>query len=365
MSKTNKFIDEKSSIFLDTLRILASLTVFYFHAYDQWNKLAENQEHSVLYNVAHGAVIVFFVLSGYVIAYTTTNRNRGEIQYASARLGRLYSVLVPALFITALLTVIAKYFDPNLMNSYSRGETWPRLFVSAFFLNEVWFLSAAPPINGPLWSLSFEFWYYVIFGLFLYRNNNWPSYFIIVVACLFAGPKILLLMPVWIFGNLAYHIARIRVNTWPIWLLVFTFISIAIFLVILLPLMPFVAGTSPLFFAGQFVTDWAVGLFVALALALLPLAANLPKKEKSKRLYNLYRKFADITFPIYILHFPLLVTFRSIFGTDYFNLSQMWVAIFTTLTLCIVFGLFTEHYRRKWDKLFLNIFSKLKTVNYI
>jgi peptidoglycan/LPS O-acetylase OafA/YrhL len=53
---------------------------------------------------SHLAVMVFFVLSGCVIAYTTFQRHPGDVQkYIIARLSRLYSVVIPALILTGIL----------------------------------------------------------------------------------------------------------------------------------------------------------------------------------------------------------------------------------------------------------------------
>src|ERR1700679_1574732 len=109
MEKSNgRIIAGSSSIFLDILRIGAAFTVLYIlrigaaftvlyiHAFDRWfPSLAHAQDKPG--EPSHAAVIIFFVLSGYVIAHTTISKNRGAMQYAQARLTRLSSVVIPAL----------------------------------------------------------------------------------------------------------------------------------------------------------------------------------------------------------------------------------------------------------------------------
>src|SRR5205085_7713377 len=75
------------------------------------------------------------------------------------------------------------------------------------FANELWFAVIPPLSNAPSWSIGFEFWYYVIFGA-TYFLNGYIRILAVFILCMVAGPKILLLMPVWFFGVAAYWISR-------------------------------------------------------------------------------------------------------------------------------------------------------------
>ena len=59
------------------------------------------------------AVLVFFVLSGFVVAWVTETKERTLEEYALSRVARLYSVILPALIITAVLDHIAMTIDPS------------------------------------------------------------------------------------------------------------------------------------------------------------------------------------------------------------------------------------------------------------
>lgn len=159
-----RHITGASSVILDSFRIFPALIVLIYHMFMHFLPL--HSFTASLAKCAHAGVVVFFVLSGYVIAYTAIQKNRGGKQYMLARFSRLYSIVIPALAITALAEIIVLFISPEISGSMSRGMTLPRYMLSALLSNELWFISAAPPINGPLWSLSYEFWYYVIFGLF-------------------------------------------------------------------------------------------------------------------------------------------------------------------------------------------------------
>ena len=58
----------------------------------------------------HTAVIVFFVLSGYVIAYVSEVKENNVKAYWASRLSRLYSLAIPAVLLTPMLDVLGSDF---------------------------------------------------------------------------------------------------------------------------------------------------------------------------------------------------------------------------------------------------------------
>jgi peptidoglycan/LPS O-acetylase OafA/YrhL len=351
-------ITGSSSVFLDCVRIGAAFTVLYIHAFDRWFPLSVHDPAKPA-EPSHAAVIVFFVLSGYVIAHTTISKNRGGMEYAQSRLTRLSSVVIPVLLITAIIQFIIGSLNPIMLLSYSRGFSIIRYILSALFINECWFFSAAPPLNGSLWSLSFEFWYYTIFGLWFFRKTGWKSYIIVFVACLFAGPKIILMMPVWLSGYIAYCLPKPFYNLSKAWLFLFICLFLGWLAVSFVPHIPYIIGYKPLYYANQFITDWVVGIFIAAALWILPTGNSL---SKSNKWANRFRGIADLTFPIYVLHFPLLVLYRCLFGYKMNNVVQMWQAIISVIVISSIIGLLLEKQRPLWNKLFKWILSRIKNV---
>lgn len=352
--ETKYVFSNDASLFLDALRLSCSIVVLIVHAYSIWFPVQfKNSPYAD--NIAHGAVIVFFVLSGYVIAFSTSKSNRGKLQYAQARLSRLYSVLIPSLFVTAICEFILHKVDPFLFSQYFRGASLFRYLISGLFCNEIWFFSAAPPINGVLWSLSYEFWYYVIFGFWAYRNNSIMSYLGILVVCLIAGPKILLMMPLWLAGCAAYRVNRFLGTGW---ILVGCFFAAAVLMILLLPSLPFPLGKYPFYFAGRFLTDWVTGLVVAMVFWFIPSGKDVP--AGSIKSNDTFRKLADLTFPIYVLHFPLLVLFRASIDFKINSVSQMILAILTVLIFSSIMGIFVEQKRPFWTNLFKQLFNYFK-----
>ncbi|WCT13833.1 acyltransferase family protein [Mucilaginibacter jinjuensis] len=354
MDKSNlKTISGGSSIFLDCLRLSAALIVLYIHAKDQWFP-AQKQAPNLPGEPSHAAVIAFFVLSGYVIAYTTNTNNRGPIQYAKARLSRLCSMLIPALIITAIISLILRQVDYSLLMSYSRGNSVVRYLLSAIFCNEIWFFSSAPPINIPIWSLSFEFWYYAIFGFWFFKAKGIKAYVLPIIVCLIAGAKILLMMPIWLMGYFAFTIKGLQIDKRVNWILVFILAGLTIGIIMILPPYPGMNRLHFLFYASQFLTDWVIGLFIALTLWLLPSGSKIQSNNITAKVF---RQLADLTFPIYILHYPLLVFWRGIFGFKINNPEQMTHAIITVFFVAVIIGIGLEKQRKYWGFFFDRVFA--------
>ena len=96
------------SLYLDALRFGAAFVVFLSH-YGKFTRgmLWQMQPYG------RTAVMVFFVLSGFVIAWVTETRERTVEDYALSRLARLYSVIVPAFILTAVLDHVAMAINPH------------------------------------------------------------------------------------------------------------------------------------------------------------------------------------------------------------------------------------------------------------
>ena len=88
------------SLYLDGLRFGAALTVFVSH-------YAAGRISGGLFWQVSGygriAVLGFFVLSGFVIAWVTETRERSLEDFALSRAARPYSVIIPAFVITAAI----------------------------------------------------------------------------------------------------------------------------------------------------------------------------------------------------------------------------------------------------------------------
>lgn len=188
------------SIYLDLVRFTAAVLVYLWHS----NQRALVQDILPASSYGHSAVIVFFVLSGYVIAYVTDTKEKTWVSYSASRLSRVLSVTVPAVFLTLLLDTAGRSLYPAIYAQYPYDQLVVRAIGSLLLLNEVWFISITSFSNVPYWSIAFEFWYYVLFALAMFMPPRWRVAAVLGCALL-VGPKIMLLLPIWYAGVLLYR----------------------------------------------------------------------------------------------------------------------------------------------------------------
>ena len=75
----------------------------------------------------------------------------------------------------------------------------------------MWGLKVEVGSDGPYWSLGYEVWYYVIFGVALLAPSRWRVAGTIA-AVIIAGPRIVVLFPLWLAGLGSWWL---RAHGWP------------------------------------------------------------------------------------------------------------------------------------------------------
>src|SRR5215211_9483731 len=97
-------MNKVQSFYIELLRVLAAFHVFIYHVgsikiKDKPYFVSErfNQLFGLEYLTAHYFVLVFFVLSGLLITTSANRRKLSLKDFLVMRLGRLYSVVIPAL----------------------------------------------------------------------------------------------------------------------------------------------------------------------------------------------------------------------------------------------------------------------------
>ena len=197
-----------TSLYLDIVRFVAALTVFFGHAsYGKWTGGLFWQ----FSQFGSRSVDVFFVLSGFVIAYVVDAKEFDARTYAASRMARIYSVALPALLLTFCLNWAGQSIDaaPYISMTDHVSNQVVALFANAGFVNEIWNWHLVFGSNEPYWSMGFEVWYYVIFGIFVFAPGRWrvPG---VIAALAMAGPKIVILFPLWLAGVGCYAVTRAR-----------------------------------------------------------------------------------------------------------------------------------------------------------
>jgi peptidoglycan/LPS O-acetylase OafA/YrhL len=195
------------SLYLDLWRVLAALQVALFHL----GKLdASGLGVGIFNGWGHESVVVFFVLSGFVVSHAANTIDLTFARYASSRISRLYSVVIPCLLLTVMFDSTGQFLSPELYDNINISERSTAPFARGLFallmISESW-VSLKFFSNEGLWSLHYEFWYYAIFGFYFYFSGK-QRVVLVVVAAIISGPRILLLLPVWLLGVAAY--------SWPL-----------------------------------------------------------------------------------------------------------------------------------------------------
>lgn len=141
---------------LQILRFVAAFAVVLFHvgsAYQiKWGY------GSNVFAIGAAGVDIFFVISGFIIAYTT-DATRGAWHFCKRRLVRI----VPLYWILTLGIAAIALIRPELLNStLVNGET---LFKSLFFIPFEKGNGAIQPILFLGWTLNYEMFFYTVYAV--------------------------------------------------------------------------------------------------------------------------------------------------------------------------------------------------------
>ena len=316
-------MNPRLSLWLDGLRVIAAFTVLLSHiAYERYTGTRYGFFRD--YNLGSDAVVIFFVLSGFLIAYAAEMRDRTLPAYAWSRATRLWSVALPALLLTFVLDRLgllinpAAYFAP-FYEPIPLGELLAR---GLSFSNE-WFLdSVRLGSNGPWWSLSYEAGYYALFGAAFFLRGPARIAIMLAVAVLI-GPRPLLLLPVWLSGVVLWRLAaagRLNLGAPLAW--TFAVLPPLAYGASLALDVPHALMNASAQMTGLEVKTWRVltgfsdeilwNSLVAVLMSLhLAGVASLPQRTVSagasaERAAKAVKWLAGGTFSLYLMHYPVL-----------------------------------------------------------
>ena len=258
------------------------------------------------------AVVTFFVLSGFFITKSIVGmveRNDWSWHsYLINRLARLWTVLIPALLLTLMWDQLgisltdSGYYAGEYLAQYERGASPPGIELGLLtLLGNVFFLqnieTSVYGSNFPLWSLSYEFWYYILFPLafipFVTKQRLATRVFNIVLFCLIVlwlPADVLLLGFVWLCGSAVYYINSrhlfVKILHHPL-TLVIAFLVLGLVLTI-----------SRVGILNQgIVVDLMIG--VAFSLVMLGL---IPRKSRQKAYGAVATTSSNMSYSLYLVH---------------------------------------------------------------
>lgn len=202
----------------DQVRGVAALVVAIAHTWQTF--LYPLDKDAVAFQILGGAamwaVATFFLLSGMLIAMSISRRVTSGFSFAAyirARVLRIYPPLIMAVLVTlvcvGLIHALGLYGSESYWlpgdEAVSRERAtvgWLETLSTITLTYKLVPGTEAMLFNGPLWSLVYEFWFYVIAGLFAaaLANRSRAAGICILILCgwmvLLAKPAV----PFWVFG---------------------------------------------------------------------------------------------------------------------------------------------------------------------
>ncbi|MFT4022650.1 MAG: acyltransferase [Flavihumibacter sp.] len=159
---------------LDGLRGVAALTVVCFHLFEVYATSHVDQQ------INHGylAVDFFFILSGFVVGYAYDDRRK--TMTATAFIKRRFIRLHPMVVIGAVIGAIVFYFQG--CEAWDVSKIPVTALLVATLLN-IFMIPAPPayevrglgelyPLNGPAWSLFFEYIGNILYAFFIRKLST-------------------------------------------------------------------------------------------------------------------------------------------------------------------------------------------------
>ena len=209
---------------LDSLRGMAAIVVVIHHVFSLNQLMLKAKLMPSTFNILSWlsdknveAVLFFFLLSGFSIGLSLRDsafNTKGEInQYIYRRTKRIF----PLYWLTLLLSILLLFFNPT---TYNASFSFHNLIGNLLFLQTpdvtgAWFIPYGD--NGPLWSLSYEVFFYIIAVplIFLRRKHfkRWTPLLFTFITFIIALSMItvhkfapnpfasfLALFPIWVIG---------------------------------------------------------------------------------------------------------------------------------------------------------------------
>ena len=121
------------------------------------------------------------------------------------------------------------------------------------------------------------------------------------------------------------------------------------------PQWPQFIGTPPMFFSAAFLSDYIFGL--AIGGVILGVELLWGQRAPAAWIDVPVRKAAAVSFTLYLIHFPLMVTAGAIFPYNPANPWHICAIVAVILTIALALGSWIEPQRRAWTALLSRIFA--------
>lgn len=360
-------------LILDGLRGVAALMVIWYHIFEGYATSPFDQK----FNHGYLAVDFFFILSGFVIGYAYDDRWKKitNLDFFKRRLIRLQ----PMIILGAIFGAISFCIQGSVQWD---GTKISISMVMLATLLSMFLIPVAPgagaevrgngemfPLNGPSWSLFFEYIGYILYALFIRRLPTKALTALVVLAGIALTSFAFInlsgfgnLGAGWSIGGYGYIGGFLRLLfSFSMGLLIsrkfkpikikgaFWICSIA---VIILISAPYIGGKSAM---------WMNCLYDSLCvLIVFPILVytGASGQIKNVRETKVYTFLGDLSYPLYIIHYPLMYLFYSWLWSNKLTFTQTWPIAIAMFFGCIALGylslkLYDEPVRKWLTKKFL------------
>ena len=325
---------------LDCLRGVAALLVIWYHVFEGFATSPIDQR----FNHGYLAVDFFFILSGFVIGYAYDDRWKTSMtikDFIKRRLIRLHPMVVMG----AVLGAITFYIQG--CEKWDGTQVSISMLMLAMLLN-LFLIPAIPgsghevrgngemyPLNGPSWSLFFEYIGNLLYALFIRRMSTKA----LTVLVIFAGIGLasFAISNLSGFGHLGVGWSLLDYNLLGGFLrLLFSFsmgllmsrvfkpvhirgafwicsLTIAVLLSV-----PHIGGTEALWMNGIY--DSVCSIIIFPILVYLGASGKTTDKGTSR----ICKFLGDISYPLYIVHYPFMYLFYAWVWGEKLTFSQTW-----------------------------------------
>lgn len=363
---------------LDGLRGVAALMVIWYHVFEGYAFAGGTTIDT--FNHGYLAVDFFFILSGFVIGYAYDDRwgkNFTMKDFIKRRLIRLH----PMVIMGAVVGAITFYIQGSVQWD---GTHIGISMVMLSLLCTIFFIPAMPgvgyevrgngemfPLNGPCWSLFFEYIGNILYALFIRRLSNKALTIVVVLLGValasfaifnvsgygnigvgwtldgvnFIGGLLRMLFPFSMGMLLSRNFKPMKLRG-AFWIC--TLVMIALFA------MPYLEGTESICTNGIYE---AFCIIIAFPILLWIGASGTTTDKKSTQICKF---LGDISYPIYVIHYPFMYLFYAwLIKNQLFTLGETWQVALCVYAWNILFAylclkLYDEPVRKYLAKRFLN-----------
>ena len=382
---SSAFADTKAHYdLLDGLRGVAALMVIWYHIFEGYAfaEVTNSAGSGMIETFNHGylAVDFFFILSGFVIGYAYDDRWGKSLtmkNFFKRRLIRLH----PMVIMGAVLGAVTFYLQGCAQWD---GTHVAISMVMLSLLCTIFFIPAMPgvgyevrgngemfPLNGPCWSLFFEYIGNILYALFIRRLSNKALTVLVVLLGIalalfavfnvsgygnigvgwtldsvnFLGGSLRMLFPFSMGMLLSRNFKPVKIRG-AFWIC--TLILIALFSV------PYLEGTE------QFCTNGAYEAFCVIVAFPILVWLGASGTTTDKKSTVICKFLGDISYPVYVIHYPIMYLFYAwLIKNQLYTLGETWEVALFVYVLSVVLAylclkLYDEPIRKYLAKRFLH-----------